>query len=127
MQTSKPSNGSNATHVLHVDADPSVLQISKQKLKAIGDYEVDTAASVDEALTKLEFKRYDAVISEFELPQKSGLDLLKQLNGQLNRPPFIIFTCRTSGDAAVKALNLGANGYINKHGDTQTVYSELAE
>ena len=127
MQNITLPHGSNATHVLHVDADPSVLQESKQKLKTIGDFEVDTAASVDEALTKLKLRRYDAVISEYELPTKSGLELLNQLDEQLNRPPFILFTSKGSEETAIKALNMGANGYINKHGDPQTVYSELAE
>jgi PAS domain S-box-containing protein len=127
MQNPKPSPGSNAIHVLHVDADPSVLQESKQTLKTMGDFEVDTATSVDEAIVKLKHQRYDAVISEFELPQKSGLELLKQLDEQLNRPPFILFTCKGSEDTAVKALNQGANGYITKHCDIQTVYGELAK
>jgi PAS domain S-box-containing protein len=127
MQNAKRSHGSNATHVLHVDADPSVLQESKQNLKKIGGFEVDTATSVDQAIIKLKHQRYDAVISEYELPQKSGLELLKQLDEQLNRPPFIIFTNKSSEETAVKALNMGANGYINKQGGSQAVYSELAQ
>ena len=126
MQNAILPHGDNATHVLHVDADPSVQKESKQQLKT-NNIEVEVVSSVDEALVKLKHQHYDAVISELEFTQKSGLDFLKQLNTMLNRPPFIIFTCKSNEDAAVNALNLGADGYIKKHGDAQTVYAELSQ
>jgi DNA-binding NtrC family response regulator len=116
----------NVVHVLQVDDDPLVLSVSKQYLKTMGNFEIDIATTVDEALTNLKQQRYDVVVSDHEMPEKNGLDFLKLLDGQLNRPPFILFTGMGSEETAVKAINLGANGYINKPGDAQAVYSELA-
>ena len=41
-------------------------------------------------------------------------------------PPFILFTGKGQEEVAVKALNLGAFRYLNKHGDPEAVYTELA-
>ena len=70
---------------------------------------------------------YDAIVSDYEMPQKNGLEFLKELREQNNQIPFILFTGRGREDVAVKALNLGADSYINKNGSTETVYCELAD
>jgi PAS domain S-box-containing protein len=112
-------------HVLHVDEDPCLLEASKQILSMENNFDVDVATSVDEALKKMEKQTYDVVVSDYEMPTKNGLDLLKELREQQNDVPFILFTGK-GREVVVKALNLGADGYINKHGTPETVYCELA-
>ncbi|MGD0645684.1 MAG: PAS domain S-box protein [Candidatus Bathyarchaeia archaeon] len=114
-------------HILHVDDDISFLKISRQILEAEGNFEIDNATSVDEAFQKLGTKSYDAVISDYEMPLKDGLDLLRELRGQQNDIPFILFTGKGREDVAVKALNLSADRYINKNGSPEAVYCELAD
>ncbi len=92
----------------------------------MGNFEVDHACCVDEAFKKLSTKQYDVVISDYEMPQKNGLDFLKELKEQNNRIPFILFTGKGREDVAVQALNLGADSYLNKNGSPETVYCELA-
>lgn len=86
---------------------------------------MDTASSVEEATQKMKEKIYDAVISDYMLPRKDGLEFLKELRGNGKKIPFIIFTGKGGEEVAVKALNLGADRYFNKIGDPETVYSEL--
>ena len=112
--------------VLHVDDDPCILEITKQILELEGNFEVETALSVDQAFQKLEKQTYDAIISDYEMPQKNGLDLLKEIRQQKNEIPFILFTGKGGEEVAIKALNLGADGYMNKQGDPETTYSELS-
>ena len=90
-------------------------------------FEVDTATSVDEAFCKLETQPYDAVVSDYDMPIKDGLDFLKELREQKNNITFIIFTGRGREEVAIRALNLGADHYINKSGSPEAVYSELAD
>ena len=52
---------------------------------------------------------------------------MKELREQTNQTPFILFTGKGREDVAVKALNLGADSYINKNGSPETVYFELAD
>ncbi len=113
--------------VLHVDDDASLLEISKLILKdQYSCFEIDHACCVDEGLTKLATGNYDIVISDYEMPQKDGLQFLSELRKQKNEIPFILFTGKGREEVAIKALNLGADGYHNKQGSPETVYGELS-
>ena len=50
------------------------------------------------------------------MPIKNGLEFLKELRDQQSDIPFILFTGKGREDVAVKALNLGADRYVNKNG-----------
>jgi PAS domain S-box-containing protein len=113
-------------HILQVDDEPCVLEVSKSILELENNFKVDNASTVDEAQKKLRQHQYDAVISDYEMPQKNGLQFLQELREKNNSVPFVIFTGKGREEIAVKALNLGADGYYNKQGSTETVYGELA-
>ena len=66
------------------------------------------------------------VVSDYEMPQKDGLQFLEEFHSKGYKIPFILFTGKGREEVAIKALNLGANGYFNKQGDPETVYGELA-
>lgn len=119
------SDGTGVIRVLHVDDEPSLLEVSKDILMTMGNFEIDCTCCVDEAFTKLSTGNYDVAISDYEMPQKNGLQFLKELREKHNRIPFLIFTGKGREEVVITALNLGADGYVNKHGDTETVYSEL--
>jgi len=78
--------------VLHVDDDSNLLRISKQFMEMEGPLQVDTALSVEEALEKLEKEKYDIVVSDYQMPEKDGLEFLKTLRSKGNAIPFIMFT-----------------------------------
>jgi len=113
-------------HVLHVDDDVGLLKAARQLLEMQGAFEVDTALSVKEAMEKLKEKTFDAVVSDYQMPERDGLDFLRELRDKGNNVPFIMFTGKGREDVAMKALNLGADRYLNKHGDPEAVYGELA-
>jgi len=112
--------------VLLVDDDHSLLKIAKQCLELEAPLQVDTSLSVEEALKKLENEKYDVVVSDYKMPTKDGLEFLKELRAKDNKIPFIMFTGKGREEVAIKALNLGASQYLNKVGETETVYAELA-
>lgn len=122
-----PSDKKIVIRVLHVDDELCLLEVSKQILTMENSFEVDNAPSVDEALKKMGEQQYDAIVSDYEMPQKNGLEFLKELRSKNNQIPFILFTGKGREDVAVKALNLGADSYINKNGSPDTVYGELAD
>ena len=120
------SKKKSVTHVLHVDDDPSILEISRQILMDMGSFDIDNSCCVAEAFEKLSTGQYDVVVSDYEMPQKSGLEFLKELREQNNQIPFILFTGKGREEVVIQALNLGANCYVNKKGTPETVYAELA-
>jgi len=112
--------------VLHVDDEAVFLKVAKQCLEMQGIFQVETASSVEEAMGKMKKKTFDVIVSDYVMPEKDGLEFLKELRDSGNDVPFIIFTGRGREEVAIKALNLGADRYISKGGDPETVYGELA-
>ncbi|MCJ7719052.1 PAS domain S-box protein [Candidatus Bathyarchaeota archaeon] len=113
--------------VLHVDDELGLLKVAKQCLELQGPFQVDTAGSVEEALNKLKEKeQYDAVVSDYQMPGKDGLEFLEELRKSGNSIPFILFTGKGREEVAIRALNLGADRYLNKVGPPDAVYGELA-
>jgi PAS domain S-box-containing protein len=112
--------------ILHVDDELDLLKVAKQCLEMQGPFHVDTAGSVEEAMTRLKEKEYDAVISDYQMPEKNGLEFLEMLRKNGNTVPFVMFTGKGREEVAVKAWSLGADHYVHKTGDPETVYCELA-
>jgi PAS domain S-box-containing protein len=122
----KDSNMKPAIRVLHVDDDLAFLKTGKQCLEVQGHFQVDDAPSVEEALEKLKKEDYDAVVSDYRMPGKDGLEFLRELRDAGNNIPFVMFTGRGREEVAIKALNLGADNYVDKNGCPEIVYAELA-
>jgi len=112
--------------VLLVDDEESLLKVAKECLQMEGSFEVETAVSVEDALKKLGKEKFDVVVCDYQMPGKDGLAFLKELRDNNNDIPFIMFTGRGREEVAIKALNYGADQYLNKSGDPGTVYGELA-
>ncbi len=119
-------NEEKPVKVLHVDDDLGFLKVAKQCLEIQGEFQVETASSVEEAIEKMKKKRYDAIVSDYQMPEKDGLQFLEELRKKGNNIPFIMFTGKGREEIAVKALNLGADHYLDKTGDPEIVYSELS-
>jgi PAS domain S-box-containing protein len=121
------SNKKSKIRILHVDDDPCFLEVTKQLLTIENNFEIDIVTSVNEAHKKMKNQTYDAIVSDYEMPQKNGLEFLKELREQENEIPFILFTGKGREEVIVKALNLGSDRYINKNGSPEVVYCELAD
>ena len=113
-------------HILYVDNEAGLLKATKSILEMQDSFHVETASSVEEAVKKMEAKTFDVIVCDYIMPGKDGLEFLKDLRDSGNSIPFIIFTGKGREIVAIKALNLGADRYINKIGKTEAVYSELA-
>jgi len=112
--------------VLHVDDDPSILKVAKACLEIDDNFQVESVTSAEEAWMKLKMEEFNAVVSDYQMPEKDGLEFLKELRESNNNIPFIVFTGKGREAVAIQALNLGADRYIDKTGNPKTVYGELA-
>lgn len=114
--------------VLLVDDEKSILEQAKIFLENENDrLDVETVTSPEEAFELLNKRSYDAVVSDYQMPSMDGLDFLKELReGRGSDVPFIILTGKGREEVAMKALNLGADGYIIKEGSPRAMYSQLA-
>jgi PAS domain S-box-containing protein len=113
-------------HILYVDDEAGLLKAAKPILEMQGSFHVETASSVKEAIKKMEEETFDVIVSDYIMSGKDGLEFLKELRDSGNKIPFIIFTGKGREIVAIKALNLGADQYVNKIGKPEAVYIELA-
>jgi len=113
--------------VLHVDDDAEFLAVAKQCLEEQGKLQVDTALSAEEALEKLRNSEYDAIIADYQMPCKNGLELLKELRKEGKNVPFILFTCKGKEEVAIEAVNSGVERYIDKQGNADITYEILKQ
>ncbi len=114
------------TRVLLVDDEEPFLEITKFFLERERGIVVDTAITVRMALDKLSTGEYDAVISDFQMPDMDGIEFLKILRAQGRDIVFILLTGRGREDVAIQALNNGADFYLQKGGDAKVQFAELA-
>lgn len=112
--------------VLYVDDEPGLLGIGKLFLEKQGGFYVDTFASARVALDQLDREQYDAIISDYQMPEMDGITFLKHLKAAGNTTPFIIFTGRGREEVVIEALNEGADFYIQKGGEPKAQFAELA-
>ncbi|MFP4197402.1 MAG: PAS domain S-box protein [Methanomassiliicoccales archaeon] len=112
--------------VLLVDDEPDFLEMAREFLEQEDDrLIVEAAHSSREALRLLEGRDFDAVVSDYQMPEMDGLELLREIRERSDLP-FIMFTGKGREEVAMKALNLGANRYLRKGGDPSSQFGVLS-
>jgi CheY-like chemotaxis protein len=119
------SNKKEPIQVLFVDDDKEFLKSAKQCLKLQGNFDIESAFSVDEAMEKMKKKKPDAIVCDIQMPLIDGFEFLRALRDSGYNVPFIVFTVAEDKETALKAFNLGANGFVGKSGDPEVVFSTL--
>ncbi len=111
--------------VLLIEDDRDMLRITSAYLAKKGKISVHTAVSAGEALELLRTKNYDAIVSDYQMPDMNGIELLKNLRASGNDIPFIIFTGRSREQVVIEALNNGADFYLQKGDEPNAQFIEL--
>ena len=111
--------------VLYVDDEPALLEIAKIYLERSGEFRVDILESACMALDVMKTHAYDAVISDYQMPEMDGIGFLKVIRAAWPTLPFIIFTGRGREEVVIEALNCGADHYLQKGGGAKSQFAEL--
>lgn len=106
--------------VLLIDDDESLRKVTEYNLVSAG-LKVISASCGREALEKFEKKIPDLVITDVQLGDMNGLDILKRIKVKAPDVPVIVITAFGSIEMAVKAMNLGAFTFITKPFDRDTL------
>jgi two-component system chemotaxis response regulator CheY len=114
--------------ILIVDDYKTMLRIIRSLLKQLGFENVDEATDGNEALNKLRAKKYDLVISDWNMEPMTGLQLLKEVraDGRLGPTPFIMVTAESKTENVVAAKEAGVTNYIVKPFNAATLKQKLA-
>ena len=107
----------NEKTILYVEDDAGLARLIQKRLERDG-YHVDIARTGPEAMQCIEKKTYDAVILDYNLPGKDGLEILRDISGALAEPPaMVMLTGAGNETVAVDAMKLGASDYMVKDAD----------
>jgi PAS domain S-box-containing protein len=112
--------------VLYVDDEEALLEIGKLFLEQGGQFSVETITAATEALRLLEEREFDAIISDYQMPEMDGIAFLKKVRTSGNTIPFILFTGKGREEVVIDAINSGVDFYLQKGGDPMAQFTELA-
>ena len=113
--------------ILIVDDYKTMLRIIRNLLKQLDFHNVDEALDGGAALEKLREKKYDLVISDWNMEPMTGIQLLKEIRSDkaLRKMPFIMITAESKTENVVIAKEAGVSNYIVKPFNAATLKSKL--
>jgi PAS domain S-box-containing protein len=112
--------------VLHVDDNPAVADVAATYLHRKHDrFDVEVVATVEAALSRLEADEFDCVVSDYEMPRRTGVEFLRDVRERYPNVPFILFTGKGTEEIASDAISAGATDYLQKRTGTSQ-YDVLA-
>lgn len=118
---------SNQT-VLVVDDFSTMRRIVGGLMREMGCERVIEAEDGEDALRKLELGSVDAIISDWNMPKMTGLELLRRVraDARLRELPFVLVTAEARKENIVEAAQAGADGYIVKPFTVGTLGDKMA-
>ena len=106
--------------VLHVDDDPSVLDLTEAYLeRELESVAVTSVTEPSAAIDALDEAAFDCVVSDYDMPGTDGLELFEAIHAEHSKLPFVLYTGKGSEEIASQALNAGVTGYFQKGGPEQ--------
>lgn len=115
----------DAAHVLVVDDEGAIRYSVSKTLQRIG-YQVDEAASGEEALDLIGKREYEVILTDIRMPGVTGVELLKRIKDISADAIVILMTGFASLGTAVESLRLGAHDYLIKPSSSQDIRQSVA-
>jgi two-component system, NtrC family, response regulator PilR len=126
MLTTSDASPRIAPSVLVIDDEPDLRTLYELSLTREG-YEVVTADSVAQSLAALDQRSFHAVVSDMQLPDGMGLEVLRFLSQGQRSERCVVITAHGSAENAVEALKAGAFDYLSKPVDLKQFRSVVAQ
>jgi PAS domain S-box-containing protein len=108
-----------------VDDEPELLGLCKIFLEQDAELKITPLASAQEGLDCLRSSSFDAIISDYQMPDMDGIEFLKHVRALDEDIPFILFTGRGREEVVIEAINNGVDFYLQKGGDPKAQFAEL--
>jgi len=112
---------------LVVDDFSTMRRIVRNLLKELGFNNADEAEDGVAALQKLRNSKFDFVVSDWNMPNMTGLELLKAIraDAELKHLPVLMVTAEAKKENIIEAAQAGASGYVVKPFTAATLEEKL--
>jgi two-component system chemotaxis response regulator CheY len=115
--------------ILVVDDMVTMRRIVKNVLKQLGFANVDEAENGQEALQKLRSDAYGFVVSDWNMPVMTGIDMLRAIRAdeKLKTIPVLMVTAEAQQSNLIEAVQAGVSNYIVKPFTAETLQEKIAK
>ena len=124
QMTSGLEEFSSLGSVLIVD-DEAAIRESLQTLLEFEGYSVETANDGQEGLTRIAEHPFDLVLMDFALPERNGIEILRDIRERDSELPVIMITAYGTVENAVNAMQAGATNFIQKPWDNEKLLADV--
>lgn len=115
--------------IMHVEDDPSIQQVAKIALEAIGGFTVHTCSSGQQALADYAGFAPQLILLDVMMPGMDGPTTLQQLQQQhdLSKVPAVFMTAKVQSNEVASYKNLGAADVVVKPFDPMTLSNQIRQ
>jgi len=106
--------------VFILDDEELIVTVLSKALKKEG-YEILAATETNDIMEKIKSFNPDLLLMDIRMPDRNGIDILKEIKGAGLTTPVVMLTADDTADTAVKAMKLGAADYLTKPFNTDEV------
>lgn len=110
--------------VLVVDDEKEFVEALAQRLE-LRDFEVLTAFSGEDALTRLKDKEADVVILDVKMPGRDGIEVLREIKKSKPLLEVIMLTGYATVPTAIEGMKLGAFDFLMKPTETEDLITKI--
>ncbi len=115
--------------VIFVEDSPTMRRIIMNSLNKIGINQIIEAENGVDALEKISDQEVDMVITDWNMPEMNGEELVKELraSSKYKETPILMITTRGMQDDVMSAIKMGVNGYIVKPFTPEVLKKKMGE
>ncbi|MCP3923576.1 MAG: response regulator [Desulfobacterales bacterium] len=117
----------NTTKILIVDDFATMRRIMRNILKQLGYSNISEADDGTTALEELKKTNYDVIISDWNMPKMTGLELLKivRADASYKAVPFLMVTAEAQKQNVIEAVQAGVSNYVVKPFTAEAISEKL--
>ena len=114
-------------NILVVDDFATMRRIVKTLLTNLGFHNIDEAEDGKVAFSKLQNKKFDFIVSDWNMPNMMGIDLLRAVRADdsMKEIPFLMVTAESNKENVLEAVQAGVSNYIVKPFTQDTMEEKL--
>ena len=111
--------------VLVADDSGIMRKIIIRSLNSVGVTDIVEAANGQEAIDKYKQTPVDLILTDWDMPEKSGLDVVVEIRATGSNVPIIMVTTEAQKGQVIAAIQAGANDYLTKPFDADDLRAKL--